>query len=66
MRKTNLFIFDTNTLVSAFLVGSFSNNDAFKKALEIGMVITSRNIKKELNDVFYVKNLINTFHLMNE
>jgi putative PIN family toxin of toxin-antitoxin system len=52
MKRTDLFIFDVNTLVSAFLVGSFKNNDAFRRALKIGLVITNHKIKKELTDVF--------------
>lgn len=52
MKKTDLFIFDVNTLVSAFLVGSFKNNDAFRRALQIGFVITTHKVKKELAEVF--------------
>lgn len=52
MKRTKLFIFDVNTLVSAFLVGSFKNNVAFRTALKTGLVISTHKIKKELTEVF--------------
>jgi len=66
MKKTDLFIFDVNTLVSAFLIGSFTNNPAFRKALEIGLVICTNKIKKELSEVFLREKFDNMFHSRNE
>lgn len=50
--KNSVFVFDVNTLVSAFLIGSYTNNLAFRKALTIGKVVCSEGIKRELSDVF--------------
>lgn len=33
-------------------MGSFKNNDAFRMALKIGLVISTHKIKRELTDVF--------------
>ena len=49
---TSSFIFDVNTLVSAFLVGSHTNSQAFRKALTVGRIIYTKPILKELVDVF--------------
>lgn len=46
------FIFDTNTLVSAFLLGGSTSSQAFRKALEIGEIITTQTMRRELADVF--------------
>lgn len=45
-------MFDVNTLVSAFLIGSKTNSAAFKHALTVGDVIISPEITVELNEVF--------------
>jgi len=50
--KNSVFVFDVNTLVSAFLIGSHTNNLAFRKALTIGKVVSTEGIKRELSDVF--------------
>ena len=52
MKRTKLFIFDVNTLISAFVIGSNSNARAFDKALALGRIITSSEIRSELSDVF--------------
>jgi len=52
VKKTKLFIFDVNTLVSAFLINSRTNDQAFRKAVEEGYLITTVAIREELNDVF--------------
>ena len=52
MKKTKLFIFDVNTLVSAFLINSRTNDQAFRKAVEQRYLITTVAIREELNDVF--------------
>jgi uncharacterized protein len=52
MKRAKIFIFDVNTLVSAFLIGSHNNNHAFRKALNIGVIVCTHEIKKELTDVF--------------
>jgi putative PIN family toxin of toxin-antitoxin system len=51
MKRTKLFIFDANALISALLVGSYTNNLAFRRALQIGLVICTHRIKTELSDV---------------
>ncbi|MEC3881143.1 putative toxin-antitoxin system toxin component, PIN family [Parapedobacter sp. 10938] len=50
--KNNIFLFDVNTLVSAFLIGSHTNNRAFREALIIGKAVCTYDIKRELSDVF--------------
>jgi putative PIN family toxin of toxin-antitoxin system len=52
VKKTDLFVFDVNTLVSAFLVGSHTNDLAFRKAITQGRLITTSTIREELNNVF--------------
>lgn len=46
------FIFDTNTLISALLIGSSTSDAAFRLALEIGEIVTTKVIRLELADVF--------------
>jgi putative PIN family toxin of toxin-antitoxin system len=46
------FIIDTNTLISAFLIGSGNTSRAFRNALEIGELVTTHAIKREIADVF--------------
>lgn len=55
MKRTKVFVFDTNTLISAFLVGSHTNNMAFIKALDTGRIVISRAIIQELTEVFMRK-----------
>ncbi len=50
--KNNIFVFDVNTFVSAFLIGSHTNNLAFRKALTVGKIVCTEGIKRELSDVF--------------
>jgi putative PIN family toxin of toxin-antitoxin system len=50
--RTKTFVFDVNILVSAFIVGSYSNSLAFDKALETGRVVCTHAIWTELADVF--------------
>ena len=52
MKRTKLFIFDVNTLISAFVVGSHTNAKAFDRAINIGRIITSPPIQSELAEVF--------------
>jgi len=52
MKRTKLFIFDVNTLVSAFIIGSDTNAKAFEKARTTGRIVISRAILSELSDVF--------------
>jgi putative PIN family toxin of toxin-antitoxin system len=51
----NRFVFDTNALLSAFLLKSNSNALAFDKALETGEIISSEAINKEFTNVFLRK-----------
>lgn len=52
MKNNGIFIFDVNTLISAFLIGSHANSEAFRKALVLGQVICTNSILRELTDVF--------------
>ncbi len=52
MKRTKLFIFDVNALVSAFILESDTNAVAFDKAMSIGRIITSKAIQLELSEVF--------------
>ena len=51
--KKNRFVFDTNALLSAFLLKSNSNALAFDRALETGEIISSEAINKEFTNVFF-------------
>lgn len=51
----NRFIFDTNALLSAFLLKSKSNALAFDKAMDTGEIISSEAINKEFTNVFLRK-----------
>jgi putative PIN family toxin of toxin-antitoxin system len=53
--KKNRFVFDTNALLSAFLLKSKSNALAFDKVLETGEIISSEAINKEFTNVFLRK-----------
>lgn len=47
------FIFDTNTLISAFLLeGNTTTGLSLTRAMNIGKVITTHAMKRELADVF--------------
>lgn len=46
------FIFDTNTLVSAFLLEGGTTSLALTKAMNIGKIITTHVMQRELADVF--------------
>lgn len=46
------FIFDTNTLISAFLLEGSTTGLALTKAMNIGKVVTTHAIQRELADVF--------------
>jgi len=50
--RTKLFVFDVNTFVSAFIVGSDKNAKAFDKALELGRVVYTHGMWLELTEVF--------------
>ncbi|GGG81337.1 PIN domain-containing protein [Parapedobacter pyrenivorans] len=52
MKRAKLFIFDVNTLISAFVIGSQTNAKAFDRAISIGRIITSPPIQSELSNVF--------------
>jgi putative PIN family toxin of toxin-antitoxin system len=52
MKRTELFVFDVNTLVSAFIVGSYANTKAFDLAIKKGRIVVSWQILLELTDVF--------------
>lgn len=49
------FVFDTNALVSGILLKSSNNVNAFDKAREAGVVVTSKALNKEIVDVFLRK-----------
>jgi uncharacterized protein len=49
---TKLFVFDTNTLVSAFILGSDKPARAFDKAISLGRIVMSPDTFSELSAVF--------------
>ncbi len=52
MKTNNRFVFDTNVLVSAFILKSKTNAFAFDKALDTGDIISTAFINMEITDVF--------------
>jgi putative PIN family toxin of toxin-antitoxin system len=53
MKKTdNLFIVDTNTLISAFISPNSTAQKALNKAIQTGYVVQSRSIAEEFAEVF--------------
>lgn len=55
MKKISIFVFDVNSLVSAFLTGSHANARAFDRARATGRIFSSDAINLELTDVFLRK-----------
>jgi len=55
MKRINIFIFDVNSLVSAFLTRSHNNAKAFDRARLTGRIFSSDAINLELTDVFLRK-----------
>ena len=51
MKSEDRFVFDTNVLVSAVLVGSSRPAEAFRKARQRGDILLSLTVAEELNDV---------------
>jgi putative PIN family toxin of toxin-antitoxin system len=51
MTKTNLFVIDTNVLISAFILPSSAARKALNKARKDGFVIVSKESADELADV---------------
>ena len=52
MKRDRLFVFDTNTLVSAVMIRSSKPRQAFNKALDHGKILLSQAVLDELSDVF--------------
>ncbi len=52
MSKPERFVFDTNVIVSALLFSGSTPGQAFFAALEVGQIIVSWAVLRELNDVF--------------
>jgi uncharacterized protein len=48
---SNLYVFDTNVLVSALLFANSSPRKAFELALDIGKILISKDTVDELNNV---------------
>ena len=48
MKNKNLFIFDTNSIISAFLLPKSKSRDAFNNGLEKGSIIASDKTFEEL------------------
>ncbi len=51
MKNNLLFVFDTNTLVSAVMIRDSKPRQAFNKALDLGKILLSLPVLDELNDV---------------
>ncbi len=49
---TNIFVFDTNTLISAHLLPSSTNRQAFDLAFEKGILVHSKETFTEFTEVF--------------
>jgi uncharacterized protein len=49
---SNLYVFDTNVLVSALLFANSSPRKAFELALDIGKILISKETVDELNQVY--------------
>ncbi|MDB5017911.1 MAG: hypothetical protein JWQ84_2743 [Mucilaginibacter sp.] len=52
MTKTNLFVFDTNILISAFILPQSTARKALNKARKDGIVIISQESASEFTEVF--------------
>jgi putative PIN family toxin of toxin-antitoxin system len=52
MTETDLFVFDTNTLVSAFILPRSTSRKALNKVWEEGIVIISQESADEFTEVF--------------
>ena len=52
---SNVFVFDTNILISAALIPSSINRQALDKALEFGKLAISKNTIEELLEVIFRK-----------
>lgn len=53
--KNDSFVFDTNTLVSAFLMSESTSRKALKRATELGMIVVSVAIIHEFTEVLFRK-----------
>lgn len=51
--KNKLFVFDTNTLISALIFKNSIPAKAFKKALVIGRILLSNEVFDEITEVLY-------------
>ncbi|WP_295654840.1 putative toxin-antitoxin system toxin component, PIN family [uncultured Mucilaginibacter sp.] len=53
MKKTDhVFVIDTNTLISAFILPDSVSGKAVNKAIKIGHIVFSRSTNREFADVF--------------
>jgi putative PIN family toxin of toxin-antitoxin system len=55
MKLDKVFVFDTNSLVSAHLIAGSVSDQAFQKALRLGAIAISETTMIELVDVLYRK-----------
>lgn len=52
MKKTSVFVLDTNTLISAFLLPNSTSRKAIDKAISFGIVAISNDTINEFSDTF--------------
>lgn len=52
MKKIKVFVIDTNTLISAFLLPNSTSRKAIDKALSIGIIAISQETINEFSDTF--------------
>lgn len=52
MKKTKVFVIDTNTLISAFLLPNSTSRKAIDKAIAQGIIVISNETINEFSDTF--------------
>lgn len=55
MKQTDLFVFDTNSLLSAALIASSVNANALDIAINMGRIVVSEPVLKEFKEVIFRK-----------
>ena len=52
MKRIKVFVIDTNTLISAFLLPNSTSRKAIDKAISIGIIVISNDTINEFSDTF--------------
>jgi|GEM_PF-4575051 len=61
MRKTDLFVIDTNILISAFIIPYSPSRKVLDKARNLGYVVISEKTANEFTEVFIRPKLTGIF-----